>query len=113
MDLDKLQTEINLLHERICYALGDPKRLMLLYLIHFGPKTVNELTHLMDAPQPTISRHLRVLRERGLVVTHRCGPAVIYSLANPRLIDALDTLREVLNQQLLDQSELTETILKP
>jgi ArsR family transcriptional regulator len=57
---------------------------------------VTELTEQLDVPQPTASRHLKVLRERRLVVTERKGTSVLYSLADDRVIDALDTMRAVL-----------------
>jgi ArsR family transcriptional regulator len=46
--------------------------------------------------QPTTSRHLKILRDRGLVAPTRAGANVIYSLTDTRLIDALDLLRAVM-----------------
>lgn len=106
-----LENEINLLHERICVALGDPKRILLLYMTADGGKTVNELTELLGVPQSTVSRHLRVLRERGLVNTTRAGTSIIYTISDPRLVEALDLLRQVLNKQLSDQVDLTATFI--
>lgn len=57
-------------------------------------------------PQPTVSRHLKVLRERQLVATRREGPSVLYSLAHERVIDALDILRSVLLGTLARQGQL-------
>lgn len=65
-----------LLHERVCPALGDPKRLLILYALAEGPRCVNELVEVLQVSQPTVSRHLRVLRERGLVNTDRQGTAI-------------------------------------
>ena len=47
----------------------------------------------MKLPQPTASRHLKLLRERSLVIAERDGTSVYYTLADPRVIDALDILR--------------------
>ena len=33
MEIEILEQEINLMHERVCYALGDPKRVLMLYLL--------------------------------------------------------------------------------
>jgi len=93
---ERLEREVNLLHASICQALADPKRILILYALHEGPKTVTELTEQLDCPQPTVSRHLKVLRERMLVATERRGVSVRYSLADDRVIDALDTMRAVL-----------------
>jgi ArsR family transcriptional regulator len=51
-----------------------------------------------------VSRHLAVLRQRSLVLANRDGVAVTYSLADPRIIDLLDTMRQVLRDALARQS---------
>jgi DNA-binding transcriptional ArsR family regulator len=96
--------ELNLLHAHICQALGDPKRIQILYALAEQPRHVTALADLLDTPQPTISRHLRVLRQRALVTTEREGPAVIYTLADWRMIEVLDTMRDVLRDTLARQS---------
>ena len=66
---ERLEREVNLLHASICQALADPKRILILYALSEGPKNVSELTEALDVPQPTVSRHLKVLRERCLLYT--------------------------------------------
>lgn len=104
------ETEIALLHQQICSALADPKRIHMLYVLKDGDRGVSELTRILGIPQSTISRHLRVLRDRGLVKATQQGTSVIYSLTDVRLIDAMDTLRLVLNQQLSHHSEIAAGI---
>ena len=41
---ERLEREVNQLHASICQALADPKRILILYELHEGPKTVTELT---------------------------------------------------------------------
>ena len=84
------------LHSGICSALADPNRLLILYLLSEGPRNVTDIGTQLDLPQPTVSRHLRVLRERGLVETRREGTSVIYEVADSRLLEAIDLLRAVL-----------------
>jgi DNA-binding transcriptional ArsR family regulator len=94
---ERLEREIIELHSGVCSALSDPpKRIMILYTLASGPRNVSELSEELRLPQPTTSRHLKVLRERDLVNTERSGAAVIYTLADPKLIEALDLLRAVL-----------------
>jgi DNA-binding transcriptional ArsR family regulator len=50
--------------------------------------------------QPAVSRHLKVLRERGMVLATRVGPTVEYRLGDRRLIEALDLLRAALRDHL-------------
>src|SRR3990170_5995149 len=92
----RLVREIEELHNGVCSALADPKRIMLLYTLAEGRRNVGEMADELGLPQPTTSRHLKVLRERGLVVTERDGTAIYYALADRKLIEALDLLRSVL-----------------
>ena len=104
-----LEQEINQLHAEICAGLADPKRILILYALHEKPRSVNDLVELLDLSQPMVSRHLKVLRERGMVITNRMGATVEYSLSDERLIQALDLLRSVLASKLKIQAALADT----
>jgi DNA-binding transcriptional ArsR family regulator len=101
----KLEQEVNLLHERICSGFADPKRVLMLYALAEGPLCVNDLAQL-----PTASRHLRILREHGLVNSERQGTSIYYALADQRLVEALDLLRGVLGSQLAAEAERAESL---
>lgn len=60
---------------RIAKALGDPVRLQLVDLLrkHAGKVCVCELVPLFDLSQPTVSHHLKVLRQAGIVGSERDG----------------------------------------
>jgi ArsR family transcriptional regulator len=107
-----LETEINLLHSQLCAGLADPKRILILYELSEGSHNVTELAEILAMPQPTVSRHLKQLRERDLVDHVREGTSVVYSVADERVIQALDLLREVLADQLQDQADLAKTVSK-
>jgi ArsR family transcriptional regulator, arsenate/arsenite/antimonite-responsive transcriptional repressor len=59
----------------IAKALGDPIRLQLVDVLrkHAGKVCVCELVPLFDVSQPTLSHHLKVLREAGIVASERRG----------------------------------------
>ncbi len=105
---ERLTREVNLLHANICQALADPKRILILYALAERPMFVGELAETLDTPQSTVSRHLKVLRDRRLVTTEREGASVRYSLADTRVIDALDSLRAVLVGALSEQAQLAQ-----
>ncbi|MCZ7673335.1 MAG: metalloregulator ArsR/SmtB family transcription factor [Chloroflexi bacterium] len=98
--------ELDLLHANICQALGDPKRILILYALHQQPRHVTELANDLNIPQPTVSRHLRVLRQRHLVSTERNGTAVLYTIKDKRIIDVLDAMRGILRDSLAQQSDM-------
>ena len=103
-----LSQEIHQLHADICSALADPSRILLLYALSERPYTVKDLASLLSISQPGTSRHLKILRERGLVRPERQGASVEYRLTDTRLIDALDTLRNVLRDRLQYRASLME-----
>jgi ArsR family transcriptional regulator len=107
MDI-KLTKEIYLLHEQVCDALSSPIRIMILYALSEQSRYVIDLAAELDLPQPTVSRHLKVLRERGLVTAHRRGPTVYYALGDERIIQALELMRGVLRDRLEQQSRITD-----
>ena len=103
-----LQQEISQLEADFCSALSDPNRLLILYALNDGPLNVTELTNELNLNQPTTSRHLKVLRERGLVYTTRQGTSITYDIVDKRLIQALDILRNVMRDRLAYQAGLME-----
>ncbi len=105
-----LREEIYRLHAQICNGLADPNRILILYTLAEAPHNVSELATRLNLPQPTISRHLKTLRERGMVRAEREGQVVIYSLADRRLIEALDLLRAFMADSLASQSALARTV---
>ncbi len=107
MDIKTLEKEVTLLHERICSAMSDTTRIMILYLLSEKSMYVNEIADVLEQPQSTISRHLKVLRERGLVVTERQGTAILYSLPDNRIIEALDLMRFILSDQVMAAALIT------
>jgi len=105
-----LVQEITQLHADFCSALADSTRLILLYALADGPRNETELTQELGLPQPTISRHLKNLRDRGLVIATRQGMMVQYSLADKRVIDALDILRSIMRESIQKRASLVEVV---
>lgn len=108
MDQNTLSKEATFLHAELCSALADTSRIMILYALNDHQLNVTELAELIEIPQSTASRHLKILRERGLVRPIRQGTSVVYHITDPRLIEALDLLRSVLH----DRAHYRATILE-
>jgi DNA-binding transcriptional ArsR family regulator len=105
-----LQEEIGQLHAELCQCLADPRRISILYALSEGSKNVSELMEALDMNRATASRHLKVLRDGSMVNTEREGVSIYYSLADDRVITALDLLREVLAQVLAQRKALAEAL---
>lgn len=108
-----LTLEITALHANVCSALADPSRILILYALNEKPRNVSDLAKELGLSQPTASRHLNLLRERGLVSAQREGQSVIHTLTDQRVIQALDLLRAVLADKLKSQASLVETANNP
>ena len=67
-------------------ALADPKRLCVLEILAAGERSVGDLSREASCQVPNMSQHLAVLRSAGLVETRRDGNAVMYRLADPRVL---------------------------
>jgi DNA-binding transcriptional ArsR family regulator len=61
-------------------ALGDPNRRRILRLLSDGDKPVAEIAAAMDISRPAVSRHLRLLKEAGMVAEQAQGTRRIYHL---------------------------------
>ncbi len=105
MDLS-LREEIDRLHAQICGGLADPKRILILYALTEDRTNVSELSEKLGLPQSTVSRHLKILRDRDMVAAERDGQSVYYRVADERIIQALDLLRAVLADVLESRATL-------
>jgi ArsR family transcriptional regulator len=88
-DVERVQAERM---ATIAKALGDPVRLQLVDVLrkHAGKVCVCELVPLFELSQPTVSHHLKVLREAGLVGSERRGLWAYYYV-EPEALEELST----------------------
>ena len=108
MENTELIQEVTQLHADFCTALADTRRLLIIYALSEGGMNVTDLSEQLDISQPSTSRHLKILRERGLVQATREGTTVTYELTDDRLIQALDLLRTIMRDQLMYRAHLIE-----
>lgn len=74
---------------KVFKALADGTRQEILQLLEEQPFTVGEIVAKFNLSQPTISRHLSVLKEAGLVIDERRGQNVIYQLDDGALASSM------------------------
>ena len=99
------------MHAEICKVFTNPKRLEIISFLRDGEKTVNELTELAGVPQANVSQHLTVLRQNDVVTTRRNGANIYYKIANPKILQAFDLMREVLLEKLSENEKLARRML--
>jgi len=105
----QLSQEVTRLHAEICSGLADPRRILIIYALSEQSRNVSQIANEVDISQPAASRHLTILRERGIVSANRAGQSVIYMLQDQRIIQALDLLRAVLADKLKSQADLANS----
>jgi ArsR family transcriptional regulator len=75
-------------------ALSDPTRREILKLLRNGPKTSGEIAEKFPSAWATISRHLAVLRDAGLILSERNGQQIVYELNTTVFEDVVNHMLE-------------------
>lgn len=91
------------LHAEFCKTLSDANRLLIISELARGEASVTQLAQRLGLGQSNLSKHLGILRDRGLVITRREGGFTYYTLSDPRISEAIRLLREVQADQLARQ----------
>ena len=99
------------LQAQLCKVLGNSVRLQIVDSLKEGPKCVNEIVAILEnQSQPTISRHLSVLRSAGILSTQRHGVEVIYEITNPKIVDVCEMMRSILAERESHYMELLQRL---
>jgi len=97
-------------------ALAEPNRFRIVELLRAGPRTVNAIGERLDLNQPQVSKHLRVLKEAGLVDVEARAQQRVYGLrAAPlrELHDWLDRYRQLWDARARALDDLLEEMENP
>ncbi len=100
-DLHKLQARA-----RVLKAMAHPTRLHILNVLAGGECCVCELTEDIDADLSTVSKHLSVLKNAGLVKDEKRGLQVFYTLCCPCILDFMGCVENVLRSNAAQQKNL-------
>jgi len=92
---------------KIFNALSDPDRLEILEFLRDGEKCVCEIVPHVGIIQPLVSRHLKILKECGLVTHRKDKNRRLYSVTDPamfRIVDSVSTnLVDALSKRVIEQ----------
>lgn len=76
----------------IYHALSDPIRLEILDFLRDGEKCVCEIIPQLNIIQPVVSRHLKILKDAGIIRCRKDGTKRMYSLVDSRIRDAIESI---------------------
>ncbi len=80
------------MQSRFFKALADETRVKILRLLEVREMCVCEIMVALDLTQPTASHHLGLLKNAGIIADRKEGKWVFYSLANPRIVEAMQEM---------------------
>jgi len=75
-----------------CKALADDTRQQILEMLLEGEMSVTDIAEAFDTSQPTISHHLRVLRQFGMVTQRKEGKQVFYTINRDNVVQCCGRL---------------------
>lgn len=91
---------------KIIKAMAHPSRLMMIDALVEGEKCVCELRELVGADMSTVSKHLALMREAGIVDDRKVGQQVFYSLRVPCIVKFFGCVEAVMKSNAEELMEL-------
>jgi ArsR family transcriptional regulator len=101
-------TGIYEIQAELCRTMANPIRLEIVHLLREGSKCVSEIVQETGHPQSMVSRHLGILRNGNVVTAQRRAQDVYYQIANPKIVNICNLMREVLAEEASHRSTLVE-----
>lgn len=89
-------------------SMAHPSRLMIVDALSKGPKTVSELTEMIGCDMSTVSRHLSVLKNAGVLADQRQGTQINYHLRTPCVLNFFACVESVLQSNVQEQIMLAK-----
>jgi DNA-binding transcriptional ArsR family regulator len=77
---------------QVFHALSSPDRLEILEFLRDGEKCVCEIVPHLNLIQPVVSRHLKILKDVGVIRCRKDGTKRMYSIVDPKVHNVVDTL---------------------
>lgn len=89
-------TDQNRFKSTVYHAFSDPLRLEIVAYLRDGEKCVCEIVPHLNQIQPLVSRHLKILKDAGIIHCRKDGTKRLYSIVDPRIFTILDALTDEL-----------------
>jgi DNA-binding transcriptional ArsR family regulator len=90
--------EISQVHAKTCQVFANPVRIEIIEALIETERTTEELSQLLGTSAPNISQHLKLMRDRGIIVSERREHKVLHSLSNRKLVKLFMLEREILTE---------------
>src|SRR5512133_1417775 len=94
----------------VCKIFANATRLEIISLLKDREISANELLEKIGLSKANLSQHMAVLKAKGVVLTRREGVTVCYRIANPKIIQACNLMREVLAEQIQEKGRIVSLL---
>lgn len=102
--------EIYELQADICKIFANAKRMEIINILKDGETSANELIERTGLSKANLSQHMAILKARGVILTRREGVNIHYRIANPKIIQACNLMREVLAEQIQEKGRIVSIL---
>ena len=102
--------DIFLLHANICKTLANPRRLEIIAALRDDELTATQISRKIHISKANLSQHMKILIEKGVVLSRRECLIVFYKLSDEIITKACDLMREVLIKNLEQNKTMLENI---
>ena len=93
----------------ICKIFSNAKRMEIINILKGREVSASDLIERIGLSKANLSQHMGVLRSKGVVLARREGLSIFYRIANPKIIQACDLMREVLLEQLQEKGKMVSS----
>ena len=98
------------LHADVCKIFSNAKRLEIINMLRDRELSASELLEKTGLSKANLSQHMAVLKSKGVIITRKEGINVYYCIANPKIIQACNLMKEVLQEQLEEKGKMASRL---
>lgn len=105
-----MRPELQKLQAGLLAALGHPNRVRIVEFLRAGERCVCEIQPGLGLEQSNLSRHLKALKEVGILDSHKEGVSVYYKVRDPRIFRLLDMSTGIIKREIRNRSRILATV---
>ena len=98
------------LHADLCKIFSNAKRLEIIDSLKDKEMSASELIARIGLSKANLSQHMAVLKLKGVILTRREGVNIYYRIANPKILQACQLIREVLFEQFREKGRIVSEL---
>lgn len=96
--MDTAELELFRKHAETCCIFCNERRLMIMWALGEGERSVGEIARELNLSSQAISQHLRLMKDRGVVASTRRGHQKFYRMASPEFLEAHRMIRSAIEK---------------